>query len=74
MLPKGWCYKDHPFIQRTSPGTHESEQGFHRFYPKHRSFEEATLDIDATVIATQKEDTLFSYKGYKDNYGSPPWR
>ena len=26
---------------------------------KHRSSEEATLDIDATVIATQKEDTLF---------------
>jgi len=32
---------------------------------KHRSSEEATLDMDATVIATQKEDALFSYKGYK---------
>ena len=32
---------------------------------RHRSSEEATLDIDATVIATEKEDALFSYKGYK---------
>jgi len=26
---------------------------------------EATLDMDATLIETQKEDALFSYKGYK---------
>jgi hypothetical protein len=26
---------------------------------------EATLDMDATLVATQKEDALFSYKGYK---------
>jgi hypothetical protein len=31
----------------------------------HRPTTEATLDMDATVIATQKEDALFSYKGYK---------
>jgi len=32
---------------------------------RHDSRTEATLDMDATVIATQKEDALFSYKGYK---------
>jgi hypothetical protein len=32
---------------------------------RHRPTTEATLDMDATVIATQKEDALFSYKGYK---------
>jgi hypothetical protein len=26
---------------------------------------EATLDMDATLVATQKEDALFSYKGYR---------
>ncbi len=26
---------------------------------------EATLDTDATLVDTQKEDALFSYKGYK---------
>jgi hypothetical protein len=26
---------------------------------------EATLDMDATLVETQKEDALFSYKGYK---------
>jgi hypothetical protein len=32
---------------------------------KHRPKTEATLDMDATLIETQKEDALFSYKGYK---------
>jgi hypothetical protein len=32
---------------------------------RHRPKTEATLDMDATVIATQKEDALFSYKGYQ---------
>jgi hypothetical protein len=32
---------------------------------RHRPTTEATLDMNATVIATQKEDALFSYKGYK---------
>ena len=32
---------------------------------RHRPTTEATLDMDATVIATQKEDALFSYKGCK---------
>jgi hypothetical protein len=31
----------------------------------HRPTTEATLDMDAAVIATQKEDALFSCKGYK---------
>jgi hypothetical protein len=32
---------------------------------KHRPKTEATLDADATLVHTQKEDALFSYKGYK---------
>jgi hypothetical protein len=32
---------------------------------RHRGTTDATLDMDATLIATQKEDALFSYKGYK---------
>ena len=32
---------------------------------RHHLREEATLDMDATLIATQKEDALFSYKGYQ---------
>jgi hypothetical protein len=32
---------------------------------KHRPKAEATLDMDATLVETQKEDALFSYKGYK---------
>jgi hypothetical protein len=32
---------------------------------KRRPHTEATLDTDATLIETQKEDALFSYKGYK---------
>jgi hypothetical protein len=32
---------------------------------KRRPHTEATLDMDATVVATQKEDALFSYKGYR---------
>jgi hypothetical protein len=32
---------------------------------RHRPKTEATLDMDATIIATQKEDALFSYKGYQ---------
>ncbi len=32
---------------------------------KHRSKTEATLDTDATLAETQKEDAFFSYKGYK---------
>ena len=32
---------------------------------KHRPKTEATLDGDATLAETQKEDALFSYKGYK---------
>ena len=32
---------------------------------KHRPTTEATLDMDATLVETEKEDALFSYKGYK---------
>jgi hypothetical protein len=32
---------------------------------KHRPKTEVTLDADATLVHTQKEDALFSYKGYK---------
>jgi hypothetical protein len=32
---------------------------------KHRPETEATLDMDATLVETKKEDALFSYKGYK---------
>jgi hypothetical protein len=32
---------------------------------KHRPKTEAPLDMDATLVETQKEDALFSYKGYK---------
>jgi hypothetical protein len=32
---------------------------------KHRPEKEATLDMDATLVETKKEDALFSYKGYK---------
>jgi hypothetical protein len=32
---------------------------------KHAPSREATLDMDATLIETQKRDALFSYKGYK---------
>jgi hypothetical protein len=32
---------------------------------KYRPKTEATLDMDATLIETQKEDALFSYKGYR---------
>ena len=32
---------------------------------KHRPIREATLDMDATLVETHKEDALFSYKGYK---------
>jgi hypothetical protein len=32
---------------------------------KRRPQTEATLDCDATLVETQKEDALFSYKGYK---------
>jgi hypothetical protein len=31
----------------------------------HRPATDATLDMDATLIETQKEDALFSYKGHK---------
>ncbi len=32
---------------------------------KHRAKTEATLDMDATLVETRKEDALFSYKGYR---------
>jgi len=32
---------------------------------RHHPRTEATLDMDATLVHTQKEDALFSYKGYK---------
>jgi len=32
---------------------------------KRRPSTEATLDMDATLIATEKEDALFGYKGYR---------
>ncbi len=32
---------------------------------KRRPHSEATLDMDATLVETQKEDAFFSYKGYK---------
>ena len=32
---------------------------------KHRPMTEATLDCDATLVETQKEDAFFSYKGFK---------
>jgi hypothetical protein len=32
---------------------------------KHRHSPDATLDMDATLVATEKADALFSYKGYK---------
>ena len=32
---------------------------------KRRPRADATLDMDATLVETQKEDALFSYKGYK---------
>ena len=32
---------------------------------KHHLRADATLDMDATLVATQKEDALFSYKGYR---------
>jgi hypothetical protein len=31
----------------------------------HRPEKDATLDMDATLVETEKEDALFSYKGYK---------
>jgi hypothetical protein len=32
---------------------------------KHRPTTEATLDMDATLVETQKEEALFGYKGFK---------
>jgi hypothetical protein len=32
---------------------------------RHHPHKNATLDMDATLVETQKEDALFSYKGYK---------
>jgi Transposase DDE domain group 1 len=40
-------------------------RGFVASVQKHRPKTEATLDGDATLVHTQKEDALFSYKGYK---------
>jgi len=35
------------------------------FIQKHRRQEVATLDMDATLVCTQKADALFCYQGYK---------
>lgn len=35
------------------------------FMQKHRRQEVATLDMDATLVSTQKADALFCYQGYK---------
>ncbi len=36
-----------------------------RFTQKKNRQEEATLDMDATLVETQKQEALYSYKGYK---------
>jgi len=36
-----------------------------RFTQKKNKEEEATLDMDATLVETQKQEALYSYKGYK---------
>jgi len=40
---------------------------------KHRPKTEATLDGDATLAETQKEDALFSYKGFKAYHPFNTW-
>jgi len=46
-------------------GLMKVNRGFVASVQKHRPKTEATLDADATLVHTQKEDALFSYKGYK---------
>ncbi len=54
------------------PAPNEHMQGLSRVnrdlvasIQRHRPKAEATLDADATLAETQKEDALFSYKGYR---------
>jgi hypothetical protein len=54
------------------PGGNEHLRGFSEvmkvfleFIQKHRRQEVATLDMDATLVCTQKADALFCYQGYK---------
>jgi hypothetical protein len=54
------------------PAPNEHLQGFRRVnqdfvasIQKRHPEREATLDTDATLVETQKEDAFFSYKGYK---------
>jgi Transposase DDE domain group 1 len=46
-------------------GLMKVNRGFVASVQKRHPRADATLDMDATLIATQKEDALFSYKGYK---------
>ena len=46
-------------------GLMKVNRGFVASIQKHRPKTEATLDADATLVHTQKEDALFSYKKYK---------
>jgi hypothetical protein len=46
-------------------GFSEVMKVFLGFMQKHRRQEVATLDMDATLVCTQKVDALFCYQGYK---------
>jgi hypothetical protein len=46
-------------------GLMKVNRGFVASVQKHRPKTEATLDADATLVHTQKEDALFSYKKHK---------
>ena len=60
--------KGKAFIPRPNEhlmGLMSVHKDFIRSAAEHASSREATLDMDATLIETQKRDALFSYKGYK---------
>ena len=46
-------------------GLWECQKDFIGFVQRRHSQETATIDMDATLVETSKEEALFSYKGYK---------
>ncbi len=54
-----------PLCNEHLRGFAEVMKVFLGFMQKHRVQEVATLDMDATLVSTQKADALFCYQGYK---------
>lgn len=46
-------------------GLYQVNAGMQQFMQRYNPRETATLDIDATIVGSMKEEALFCYKGYK---------